>query len=214
MKNYLLSFAKQQLIDAGYSWVANDHLADYCKQKLSQTGKFIEIDGKRITLRNSQEKARKKTSNKWFETQDSISYWDDFSKPKIVWAELARTGNAFTTDFDCKTVGNTGYILTVKSDSKEDLYYLLGFLNSRILLYCLNQITSRFDENGWRWLRQFVEQLRIPKFINKDVIVSIVSETNRYNQPENSEIINAYVAKTFGLSEEELSYINISLDGY
>ena len=214
VKNYLLSFAKQQLIDAGYSWVANDHLADYCKQKLSQTGKFIEIDGKRITLRNSQEKARKKTSNKWFETQDSISYWDDFSKPKIVWAELARTGNAFTTDFDCKTVGNTGYILTVKSDSKEDLYYLLGFLNSRILLYCLNQITSRFDENGWRWLRQFVEQLRIPKFINKDVIVSIVSETNRYNQPENSEIINAYVAKTFGLSEEELSYINISLDGY
>ena len=144
----------------------------------------------------------------------NCAYVDDFSKPKIVWAELARTGNAFTTDFDCKTVGNTGYILTVKSDSKEDLYYLLGFLNSRILLYCLNQITSRFDENGWRWLRQFVEQLRIPKFINKDVIVSIVSETNRYNQPENSEIINAYVAKTFGLSEEELSYINISLDGY
>ena len=139
---------------------------------------------------------------------------DDFLHPKIVWAELARTGNAFTTDFDCKTVGNTGYILTVKSDSKEDLYYLLGFLNSRVLLYCLNQITSRFDENGWRWLRQFVEQLRIPKFINKDVIVSIVSETNRYNQPENSEIINAYVAKTFGLSEEELSYINRSLDGY
>lgn len=134
--------------------------------------------------------------------------------PKIVWAELARTGNAFTTDFESKTVGNTGYILTVKSDSKEDLYYLLGFLNSRVLLYCLNQITSRFDENGWRWLRQFVEQLRIPKFINKDVIVSIVSETNRYNQPENSEIINAYVAKTFGLSEEELSYINRSLDGY
>ena len=127
---------------------------------------------------------------------------------------MARTGNAFTTDFDCKTVGNTGYILTVISDSKEDLYYLLEFLNSRILLYCLNQITSRFDENGWRWLRQFVEQLRIPKFINKDVIVSIVSETNRYNQPGNSEIINTYVAKIFGLSEEELSYINRSLDGY
>jgi hypothetical protein len=144
----------------------------------------------------------------------NCAYVDDFLHPKIVWAELARTGNAFTTDFESKTVGNTGYILTVKGASKEDLYYLLGFLNSRVLLYCLNQITSRFDENGWRWLRQFVEQLRIPKFINKDVIVSIVSETNRYNQPENSEIINTYVAKTFGLSEEELSYINRSLDGY
>ncbi|MBO6250075.1 MAG: Eco57I restriction-modification methylase domain-containing protein, partial [Muribaculaceae bacterium] len=40
----------------------------------------------------------------------NCAYVDDFSKPKIVWAELARTGNAFTTDFDCKTVGNTGYI--------------------------------------------------------------------------------------------------------
>ena len=144
----------------------------------------------------------------------NCAYVDDFLHPKIVWAELARTGNAFTTDFDCKTVGNTGYILTVKNDSKDDLYYLLGFLNSRILLYCLNQITSRFDENGWRWLRQFVEQLRIPKFIDKDAIVSIVKETNRYNQPEMSEIINAYVAKSFGLSEEELSYINRTLDGY
>ena len=144
----------------------------------------------------------------------NCAYVDDFLHPKIVWAELARTGNAFTSDFDCKTVGNTGYILTVKNDSKDDLYYLLGFLNSRILLYCLNQITSRFDENGWRWLRQFVEQLRIPKFIDKDAIVSIVKETNRYNQPEMSEIINAYVAKSFGLSEEELSYINRTLDGY
>ena len=134
--------------------------------------------------------------------------------PKIVWAELARTGNAFTTDFTSKTVGNTGYILTVNGDSKEDLYYLLAFLNSRVLLYCLDQITSRFDENGWRWLRQFVEQLRIPKYNNKDAIVSVVSSTNRYNQLENSEIINVYVAKTFGLSEEELSYINGVLDGY
>ncbi len=29
--------------------------------------------------------ARKKTNNQWFETQDSISYWEDFYKQKIVW---------------------------------------------------------------------------------------------------------------------------------
>ena len=127
---------------------------------------------------------------------------------------MARTGNAFTTDFTSKIVGNTGYILTVNDDSKEDLYYLLGFLNSRVLLYCLNQITSRFDENGWRWLRQFVEHLRIPKYANKDSIVPIVSKTNRYNQHENSDIINEYVAKSFGLSEDEINYINEVLDGY
>jgi hypothetical protein len=33
--------------------------------------------------------SRKKTHNKWFETQDSISYWEDFEKPKIIWGEIS-----------------------------------------------------------------------------------------------------------------------------
>ena len=75
VKNYLLSFEEDNLYAAGYDWVVANYLADFCKQKLAQTGKFIEIAGKRITIGNTPEKARKKTSNKWFETQDSISYW-------------------------------------------------------------------------------------------------------------------------------------------
>lgn len=30
-------------------------------------------------------KARKKTNNKRFETQDAIAYWGDFARPKIVY---------------------------------------------------------------------------------------------------------------------------------
>lgn len=63
------------LREAGLDWVADNHLADYCHQKLAQTGQYIEIAGQRIRLGSGDEKARKKTSNKWFETQDSISYW-------------------------------------------------------------------------------------------------------------------------------------------
>ena len=214
VKHHLLTFAKDQLLEAGYDWVVDNYLADYCKQKLSQTGKFIEIQGKRITLGNSQEKARKKTSNKWFETQDSISYWDDFNQPKIVWAELARTGNAFVLDFSKHLVGNTGYILTVSTNNLDVLKWLLGFLNSRILLYCLNQITSRFDDNGWRWLRQFVENLRIPKFHTHKRFLDLINITNRNNESSNSELVNSLVADEFGLSEEEREYINQLLKGY
>ncbi len=32
--------------------------------------------------------SRKKINNKWFETQDSISYWEDFFKPKIGWKRI------------------------------------------------------------------------------------------------------------------------------
>ena len=152
-------------------------------ERLEQTGETHIVNGKKI-------KARKKTCNEWFETQDSISYWEDFSKPKIVWAELARTGNAFALDFGNNMVGNTGYILTVPSNNQDELLYLLAFLNSRSMLYSLNQITTRFDENGWRWLRQFVEQLRVPPLINKNEILSIVATVTKDNKQEVSEILN------------------------
>ncbi len=58
-----------------------DYLLSFGMERLEQTGKEHTIKGEKI-------KARKKTNNKWFETQDSISYWDEFNKPKIVWGNL------------------------------------------------------------------------------------------------------------------------------
>ena len=214
VKKYLLSFAEEELRKAGYNWVADSYLSDFCKQKLDQTGKFIKIKGERITIGKTPEKARKKTSNKWFETQDSISYWEDFFKPKIVWAELARTGNAFALDFDNNMVGNTGYILTVPSNNQDKLLYLLAFLNSRFMLYSLNQITTRFDENGWRWLRQFVEQLRVPPLINKNEILSIVATITKDNKQEVCEILNNVIADIYDFTDEEKAYINQTLSDY
>ena len=69
VKSYLLSFAEPMLREAGFDWVADSYLADYCYQKLAQTGQHIEIAGQRVRIGSSDEKARKKTSNKWFETQ-------------------------------------------------------------------------------------------------------------------------------------------------
>lgn len=45
-----------------------DYLLSFGMERLEQTGKEHTIKGEKI-------KARKKTNNKWFETQDSISYW-------------------------------------------------------------------------------------------------------------------------------------------
>lgn len=99
------------------------HLLSFGKERLEQSGKTIKVNGQNIT-------ARKKTGNKWFETQDQIGYWEDFSKPKIVWAELARTGNTFTFDADGHFVGNTGYILTMGEEAEKLIGYewLLAFL--------------------------------------------------------------------------------------
>ena len=167
VKSYLLSFAEPMLREAGLDWVADNYLADYCYQKLAQTGQFIEIAGQRVRIGSSDEKARKKTSNKWFETQDSINYWDDFSKPKIVYQELCRRGSAFSLDLENYFVGNTGYLLTSNSMSIAELEQLCMLLNSQIALYQLDIISTKFDETGWRWLRQFVEDIRFPRSLTE-----------------------------------------------
>ncbi len=167
VKSHLLSFAEPMLREAGFDWVADNHLADFCYQKLAQTGQYIEIAGQRIRIGFSDEKARKKTSNKWFETQDSISYWDDFSKPKIVYQELCRRGSAFSLDLENNFLGNTGYLLTSNSMSTSELEQLCMLLNSQIALYQLDVVCTKFDETGWRWLRQFVEDIRLPKSLTE-----------------------------------------------
>ena len=100
----------------------------------------------------------------------NCAYWEDFEKPKIVWAELARTGNAFAIDYNKKLIANTAYMITTKSQNEKELQYLLALLNSRVVLYALDRISTRFDDNGWRWLRQFVERLYIPRMINSKYI--------------------------------------------
>ena len=82
------------------------YLLEFGIERLEQTGKSHIVNGEKI-------KARKKTNNKWFETQDSISYWEDFSKPKILWKRVGSilrfcyNGNeALGLDSTCFAIGN------------------------------------------------------------------------------------------------------------
>ena len=92
----------------------------------------------------------------------NCAYLDDFSKPKIVYQELCRRGSAFSMDFENRFLGNTGYLLTSNSLSTAALQKLCTLLNSQIALYQLDVICTKFDETGWRWLRQFIEEIRLP----------------------------------------------------
>ncbi len=163
-------------------------------ERLEQTGKEYIINGERV-------KARKRTGNKWFETQDSISYWDEFSKPKIIWAELSRTGNSFAYSDDGAMVLNTCYILSFNDAEKheKDLKLLLGFLNSKIALFYLDIISSKLDETGWRWLKQFVELIPVP--------TNLAFEEEGKLTNKDSVSINQQLYKQIGLSQEEVEYI-------
>lgn len=93
--------------------------------KLNQTGEtFINSEGK-------PEKTRKKTGNKWFETQDQIGYRKEFKKEKIIWKRIGSQlrfsysdEEIFSLDSTCIATG-------------EKIKYLTGLLNSKLCNYLL-----------------------------------------------------------------------------
>lgn len=128
-----------------------------------------------------------------------------------MWAELARTGNAFAIDYNKKLIANTAYMITTKNQSEKELQYLLALLNSRVVLYALDRISTRFDDNGWRWLRQFVERLYIPRMIDSKYILSLQQEEET---SATREKLNQAIAEVYQLDQSEIDYINRSLKGY
>ncbi len=201
VKNYLLSFEEENLRDSGYDWVADNYLADFCKQKLSQTGKFIEIAGKRITIGNTPEKARKKTSNKWFETQDSISYWEDFNKPKIIWK---RIGSILRFSFDNK--GCLGLDSTCFATG-EHIGYLCCVLNSLMGHYLLKD-SPKTGTGDLLVSVQAIEPACIPyNALYERQLLYLLEKQIANPSAATEKEINDIVFTMYGLSPIECDYI-------
>lgn len=90
---------------------------------------------------------------------------------------------------------------------------LLAFLNSKAILFYLDMICSRFDDTGWRWLRQFVELLPIP-IIERAKNLNLITVVNREllmrtttGQQQVEELVN----DCFGLTALERNYLQTNI---
>jgi hypothetical protein len=88
-----------------------NHLLSFGIEKLEQTGAKHIVNGEEI-------KARKKTSNKWFETQDQIGYYKEFAKPKIVYPNMTSVF-PFTYDETGSFGNDKSFIITQKEKSQN-----------------------------------------------------------------------------------------------
>ena len=214
VKQYLLSFAYDYLIENGNKWVAENHLADFCKQKLAQTGQYVVINGKHITDdKGNKEKGRKKTSNKWFETQDSISYWEEFFKPKIVYMEIQTDNESEGYPFpcfsydenDCITL-NTAYTM---SSPSVDVKYILGILNSKLGRFLTKLYVTQLQQRQFRMLAQYVTRFPLPKWSNNKELIDLVNKELRNHSTETEKRIDAFVERLYGLTADESDVIHM-----
>lgn len=174
-----------------------EHLLSYGMERLEQTGKTHIVNGKTI-------KSRKKTNNKWFETQDSISYTDDFSKQKIVWGELSDKPKFAFDKYGKFTPINTVFMMT-----GNHLEYLLSFLNSPVSKYYFSSNVATTSGVGTiRWLKYTIETLPVPS-PSKKILKEVTSILDNISHCDIAQmnILNQLVYSLYGFTKQEIDFI-------
>ena len=204
VKEYLLSFAKDYLNENGNQWVAKDYLADFCKQKLDQTGDFIRINGKYIfDDKGNKEKGRKKTSNKWFETQDSISYWEDFFKPKIIYPNMTKY-MPFVYDNKAYVTNQKCFIIT-----GEFVAYLTAFFNSSLFKYCFRDSFPELQGGTRELSKIFFDKIPVYEVsaIENQSFQDVVEDIQEAYTKQKALRIDSMLFDLYNLSPEERNVI-------
>ena len=136
-----------------------DYLLHFGKERLEQTGKTYTIDGETF-------KSRKKTANKWFEVQDSIAYWKDFDRPKIIYPDICQ-GRPFVIEKEGYYIGNTAYFIS--SPDPGLLEYLVKTLNSDIMHWYYRTLSTQLGQKAMRMYSIHVLEIPIPPVSTVDL---------------------------------------------
>lgn len=116
---------------------------------------------------------RKKTSNKWFETQDNIAYYEDFEKEKIVW-------NRISSEL-CFSYDNKGHLILdsmfmINCADKFLRHYFIGVLNSNLAKFWIKNNAATLGD-GVYGAKIYIEKLPIPKITkeNQNLVDELVN---------------------------------------
>ncbi|GAA6800829.1 class I SAM-dependent DNA methyltransferase [Helicobacter pylori] len=163
---------------------------------------------------------RKKTSNQWFETQDTIAYHREFEKEKIVYGEIVQEPRFYLDNGECELgyfyAEATSFILT-----GEHLHYLLGMLHSKLITFAFKTFYAGggLGESGYRYKKAFIERLPIPKITSKNqelarkitacakAILEAKEKDPKANTQRLEKEIDALVYQLYNLTAEEIKII-------
>ncbi|RDU58828.1 hypothetical protein CQA63_09125 [Helicobacter marmotae] len=184
------------------------------KNYLATFGKRLEQSGEKNIDGIRGNNARKKTSNKWFETQDNIAYYDEFAKPKIVWNPVS--GEYFFAYIkEVMYMNNSLFMITHKQNKEDFLLYVLGCMNSTLYRWLITQMTNLIDEGKYAYgAKDKLEKLPIPKISKNQEselveIVCQIIESKKANKDTSTleKCLDSQVFALYDLSNEEINII-------
>ena len=199
---YIISTFPAVKLDIDNYPAVKNHLLEFGRDRLEQAGKTL-TDGT---------KSRKKTGNKWFETQDQIAYYTEFEKMKIVYPDIFRQ-LSFTIDTSGTYCNNTCYFIPTEE------IWLCGVLNSKLVGWYYSRLANTLGSGGSRGFSIFLSQICVPNIdtVQKLPITNLVNEiiTAKASEPDadtsNLENeIDKLVYELYNLTSEEIAIVEAS----
>ena len=128
---------------------------------------------------------RKAGSYRWFETQDSIGYHEEFFKPKIIYQEIA-VSMPFYYDENHFYMDTTCFMMTSPT---EGLAYLTALFNSSLFRCCFKSNFPEYSGNASRMKKIFFDKIPIKKPSEDEALlfeklVSVVQQAKAQNVTE------------------------------
>jgi putative type IIS restriction endonuclease len=198
---YLIATFPSRHYDIEKYPAVKNYLLGFGIERLEQTGMSHTVNGEKI-------KARKKTNNKWFETQDSISYWEDFSKPKIVYPNMTKY-MPFVYDESRFLTNQKCFIITGGC-----MAYLTAFFNSSIFKFCFRDSFPELQGGTRELSKIFFDKIPVKKISpeqNECFRTAVTSIQLDYTK-EAAASIDTMLFDLYNLTNEErkvIEYIEI-----
>jgi hypothetical protein len=199
-KRYYYDFEDLWLIATFPSLNIDIELYPSIKQYLQTFGKRIEQSGEKD--------CRKKTSGKWFETQDSIAYWADFEKPKIIYPNMTKF-LPFTFDKSGFYTNQKCFILT-----GNNLEYLVSFFNSKLFKYCFEENFPELQGNTRELNKVIFEQIPVKTISDETPFIEKVNQilaTKKLQPTADTTVlekeIDQLIYQLYDLTEEEIKIV-------
>ncbi len=192
---WLIFTAPALKLDIDKYTAIKSHLESFGRERLEQSGK---------------KGSRKKTTNQWFELQDTIAYYESFLKPKIIYPVITKF-LPFVFDRDNFFFNDKVFMMV-----GQKIEYLTGFLNSKLFKFCFTDNFPELQGNS-KELRKVIFQeipVKPPSEEEEKPFISLVNEIlaakkadAKADTSEAEAEIDRLVYKLYDLTDDEISII-------
>ncbi|ELK3792694.1 class I SAM-dependent DNA methyltransferase [Campylobacter jejuni] len=183
------------------------------KEQYPSLYKHLLSHKERLSKRNKEETGIR---YEWYCLQRwGANYYQEFEREKIGWQRITQEPS-FILEKEYILLDSMAFMV---ANSKNELKYLLGFLNSNLIFYYFKNIGHLYSDKGFLLSNQYVEKFPIPKINSKnqklaDELINLVDEILKAKEQnknastqELENKINSLTYKLYNLTEDEIKII-------